>query len=1200
MFGKIAGFEFRYQLRNPVFWVAAVIFFLMTFASVTVPQVSIGGGGGGVHKNAPFMIGIIHLILAIFYMFVSTAFVANIVVRDDETGFGGILRSTRISKFDYLYGRFTGAFAAVCLSFLAVPAAIAIGSLMPWVDKETLGPLTIQPFVYAYVVLALPALLLTSSMFFTLATVTRSLMWTYVGVIALLILWTVAGIALDKPEFEKVAAVWEPFGTAAYGLATKYWTVADRNTLVPPLTGALLFNRLFAVALSALFLSSAFLLFRFQSGAQSGKRTKAAKLMATAAPDIAPPPLAALPKARFDAASAWAQLLARTRMDMGQVFGSPAYLVLLAMGLFNSIGALWFATDDTGYGGQIWPVTRALIPPLLGSFSLIPMIIAVYYAGELVWREREKKTHEIVDSTPVPDWAFVGPKTLAISLVLLSTLVISVFAAVIIQALKGYQLFQFGDYLLWYVLPQGIDWLLLAVLAVFFQTLSPHKFVGWGLMVIYLITTITFVNLGFEHNLYNYGGSPGVPLSDMNGQGKFWIGAAWFRVYWSAFAVLLLVLSYALWRRGAETRLWPRLKRLPRRLTGKAGATFALALAVFAGVGVFIYINTNVWNEYRTTIADEEWLADFEKTLISERRFDALPRPKIVSMTLKVDLYPHQPRATTLGSYVVENRTDAPLRDIHLLFDRDVTVKAVSIEGGRPAANPYKRFNYRIFALDTPMLPGERRVITFTTERAQRGFRNRGNETRVVDNGTFLNNAEIAPLLGVERSGLLQDRAKRRKYGLPAELRPAKLGDTASRSFHYLRHDADWVTADITISTVADQTPIAPGYEVSNTVKDGRRTARFVTEAPVLPFFSVQSARYKVSKETYKGVEIAVYYDPHHPWNVERMKTAGKASLDYFQANFSPYQFRQLRFLEFPAYADFAQAFANTMPWSENLGFIADYRDKSKFDLVTYIGAHEIGHQWWAHQIVGADQQGMTSLSETLAQYSALMVMKHMYGEDQIRKFLKYELDRYLRARGGEPVEELPLYKVEGQGYIHYRKGSLVMYRLQRELGEDAVNRALRRLLQRFAFKAAPYPTSLDLIAELRAVAPADKQALITDLFEKITLYDLKTKAMTVKKRADGRFDVSLTVEAKKVYADGKGVETASPMAEMLDVGLFTAMPGDKTFDRSKVVVMQPRMIRSGTQTLTFTVDKEPTYGGVDPYNYLIDRNSDDNLLKAG
>lgn len=1196
MFGKIAGFELRYQLRNPVFWVAALIFFLLTFASVTVPQVSIGGGGAGIHKNAPFAIGMTHLVMAVFYMFVSTAFVANIVVRDDETGFGAILRSTRISKVDYLYGRFTGAFAAVCLSFLAVPAAIVVGAFMPWVDRETLGPLTPQPFLFAYGVLALPALFLTSSLFFALATVTRSLMWTYIGVVALLIAWTIATIALDKPEWDKVVALWEPFGFGAYGLAAKYWTVAERNALTPAIEGLLLWNRMIVIGLGAAFLILPYALFRFQSAALSGKRAGRARLAAAAAVDEPPPPLKALPKARFDAAAARAQLLARTRLDMGQVFGSPAYLVLLAMGLFNAIGALWFATDDTGYGGQIWPVTRALIPPLMGSFSLIPMIVAVYYAGELVWREREKKTHEIVDSTPVPDWAFVGPKTLAISLVLFSTLLVSVLAAIVIQTIKGYTQFQLDAWLVWYVLPQAVDWVLVAVLAVFLQTLSPHKFVGWGLMVIYLITTITFVNLGFEHNLYNYGGSPNVPLSDMNGQGRFWIGAWWFRIYWSAFAVLLVVLSHALWRRGTEGRLWPRLARLPHRLTGKAGLTFAVALAVFAASGLFIYVNTNVWNEYRTSIDDEKWLADFEKTLL---RYEHTPRPKIVSMTLDVDLRPHEPSVTTLGSYVVENRTGAPLKEIHVLFNRDLTVKALSIQGARPKKT-FERFNYRIFALDTPMLPGERRVVTFTTERSQRGFRNRNNETRVVDNGTFLDSGEIAPGLGVERSGMLEDRAKRRKYGLPPEPRKAPLGDRRSMGFHYLRHDADWVTADITVTTDADQTPIAPGYEISNTVRDGRRTARFVTEAPVLPFFSVQSARYQVSRERYKGVDLAVYHDARHAWNIERMKAGMKRSLDYFQANFSPYQFRQVRFLEFPGYANFAQSFANTIPWSENLFFVADYRDRSKIDMVTYVGAHEIGHQWWAHQIIGADQQGATSLSETLAQYSALMVMKRMYGEDQIRRFLKFELDRYLRSRGGELVEELPLYRVEDQPYIHYNKGSLVMYRLQREIGEAAVNRALRALLARFAFKGAPYPTSMDLVAALRAEAPADKQALITDLFEKITLYDLKTRAMVVKKRADGRFDVTLTIEAKKLYADGKGKETASPMAEVLDVGLFTVMPGDKAFDSAKVVMMARRPIRAGTQTLTFTVDKAPKYGGVDPYNYLIDRNSDDNVLKAG
>ncbi len=108
--------------------------------------------------------------------------------------------------------------------------------------------------------------------------------------------------------------------------------------------------------------------------------------------------------------------------------------------------------------------------------------------------------------------------------------------------------------------------------------------------------------------------------------------------------------------------------------------------------------------------------------------------------------------------------------------------------------------------------------------------------------------------------------------------------------------------------------------------------------------------------------------------------------------------------------------------------------------------------------MIGADMQGGTMLSETLAQYSALMVMKQLYGEDKIRRFLKFELDRYLRGRGGEVVEELPLARVENQPYIHYRKGSLVMYLLQDRLGEEAVNRALRTILEKYKFKGAPYP----------------------------------------------------------------------------------------------------------------------------------------------
>ncbi len=1199
MFFKIAGFEFRYQTRQPIFWVAAILFVLLAFGTVASDNIQIGATAN-VHKNGPFVIAQTSLIFAVIYMFVTTAFVANVVVRDDDTGFGPMIYSTRVTKFDYLFGRFTGAYLAAALSFVAVPLGFWLGSLMPWVDPETLGPLMPQAYLFAYFYLALPVLFLSSAIFFTLATVTRSMMWAYVGVVAFVILRAVFSLVLTRQGMETVAALWEPNGIAAFGLATRYWTASERNTLIPAIEGYSLWNKLLWLAISFAFLALAYRLFRFETGKASRVQRKAAKL-AVAPRDAEPPtPIGGpLPKPVFNAATARAQLWARTRLDMGQVFKSPAYFVLLALSALLSVVNLWLITDVSLYGGRTYPVTRVMITALSGVFIAMSVIIAIYYAGELVWRERERRTNEIVDATAAPDWAFIAPKTLAISLVLISTYAVSILVAMVIQAIKGYVHFELGEYLLWWLIPQSIDVVLIAVLAIFVSALSPHKFVGWGVMVLWLISSLVMGNLGFEHSLYQYGSGPSVPLSDMNGQGQFWKGAYWLRLYWSAFAVILLVLAYGLWRRGAETRFLPRLRRLPQRLKGRAGVILALAVVVFAGSGGYIYLNTNVWNPYRTHLDDERFRADYEKALW---KFHDMPQPKITAVKLDVELYPHAPKVVTTGSYVIQNRTAAPLGEVHVRFqDRDLKVPVLSVQGAHLKA-AFPRFNYRIYAFDRPMAPGETRTIAFRTERAQRGFKNGAPLTAVMDNGTFVNNFDVAPALGMDRNGLLTDRSKRRKYGLPAERRPPALGDPSAAQFSLIGHDSDWVTADITLSTVADQTPIAPGYQVSSSVANGRRTTRFVTEAPILNFFSLQSARYAVKTVTYKGVAISVYYHPAHAWNVDRMIRTAEAGLDYYDANFSPYQFRQLRFLEFPApQGAFAQSFANTVPWSEGLVFIADATsDPSRIDMVTYVGAHELGHQWWAHQVIGADEQGATMLDETLAQYSALMVMKHMYGPDMIRKFLKYELDNYLKSRGGEALEELPLDRVENQPYVHYRKGSLVMYRLQDEIGEDAVNRALRRFIHDHAFRSAPYPTALELVNDFRAEAPADKQQLITDLFEKITLYDLKARTAVAKKRPDGRWDVTLTFDAKKLYATGQGKETEAPLVgETVDVGVFTAEPGKKTFSAKDVLSMQRRPIRSGTQSYVVTVDKEPLFAGVDPYNKRIDRNSEDNDIKV-
>ncbi|GMM93378.1 ABC transporter permease/M1 family aminopeptidase [Qipengyuania sp. MTN3-11] len=1191
MFAKIAAFEVRYQFRNPVFWVAVVLFFLLTFGATASENIQIGSGGN-VHVNAPYAIVQTHLVLTLFFMFVSTAFVANVVVRDEESGFGPMVRSTRVGKVDYLLGRFAGAFLAAATAFLSVPLAVWLGSSMPWVDPETVGPNRLAWYAEAYLLYGLPNVFMASALFFAVATMTRSMMYTYVAVVVFIVLNVVLGtIGQSQPQLRDFITYAEPFGLAAFGLETRYWTAAEMNSQLPAFAGAIAWQKLLWSGIGVLALVLALLRFRFGerglSARKARRRAKKEAKLAAGTPRI----VEVLPGLDPDRAG-WARLVSRTRFEVSQVVRSPAFFILLAIGLFNTFGALYFGNEL--YGTPARPVTFSLIEPLIGSFVLIPVIIAIYYGGELVWRDRERKMHEIIDATSVPGWSYMVPKTVAVALVLFATVLISVVGAMLIQLARGVTP-EFGKFFFWYVLPLSVDMVILAILAVFVQALSPNKYIGWGIMVLYIVAQLVLNSLGFEHPLYSYGDTGQTLVSDLNGTEVGGAASWWLRLYWGAFALMLAVLAHLLWRRGADAALRPRLRRLPRRLVSPSGALLAGGLLVAIATGSFLFWQMNIVEDYRTQDDAEALQARYEKKYL---QYENVAQPAATAVVLDVDLYPSETRMEAQGRVDFVNDTGEPIRQLHLrLPDPLIEIRRIEVPGARLTMED-DEFNYRIFTFDEPLAPGEAGRFTFATRRWQQGLRAGGDDTRLVENGTFLANSEFMPQIGMNRAGLLQDRATRRKYGLEPELRPAKLEDESALEKNYI--GADWVTADITVSTVPGQTPVAPGVRVSDQTVDGRRTARFVSESPILSFFSIQSADYALAERGADGVNLQVFYHPEHDFNVERMLTAMERALGYYRANFGPYQFPHARIIEFPGYATFAQAFAGTMPYSERIGFIADNAAKEDIDYVTYVTAHEVAHQYWAHQLISADRQGGTIMVETLAQYSALMVMKELYGEDKIRRFLKFELDNYLNGRGSEIIEELPLERVEDQGYIHYRKGAVVMYLLQDRLGEDRVNAMLRNLLDRYRFKGPPYASSTDLVDGFLGLARNESERrLVRDLLQRITIYDLKAEEAVVRELPDGRFETTLTVDAGKAYADGQGKERDSRLDVPIEVGLFLEEPGDGAFDRSKVLYLERRLITSGRQPIKIVTRRRPVHAGIDPYNKFIDRNSEDNLTET-
>ena len=1183
-------FELRQQLRSPLLWLLAGLFAVLGFGAAASDAVQIGGGIGNVYRNAPSVIATWLTIFTLLGMLIITIFISGALLRDFELGTSELFFASPIRKRDYLFGRLGAALLASFVVYVVIGLGIFIAQFMPWIDPARLGPVSLKPYFWAFAVFVVPNLLFTGAVLALLAVTTRSILWVYIGVLGFIVLYGVSAALTKDLDSVWVATLIEPLGQRALGRTMRYWSAEERNTGLPAIAGYILANRALWISVALALFAATFALFRTErsgTGRRFGRKARAAKTVASTR--VAPVVVPRIEPA-FSSATPWRQFLRQLRFDSVGVVRSVPFLVMLAFGVANFIATA--LNTQVLYGTKIYPVTSQMLSAFQGSMGLFLVIIVLFYSGELVFKERGARINEVSDAMPVPNWVPLAAKFATLVIVIFVFQAIGALASIAIQLGKGYTHIEPGVYV-GTLLLQSVGFILMGGLALCLQVFTNNKFVGYALLILVLVLQTVLGTLDFTHNLYNFDGWPNAPYSDMNGFGHFLGPQLWFKAYWGLFVLALLLLASVLWVRGADAGAKQRWALAKQRLHGKAGIALAGSVLAFAAVGAFLFWNTNVRNDYLPPDARLDLQARYERDF---SKYKHLPQPKVLAVSTDVDLHPETQSMRVHGIYHVHNPYAGPIPDIHVQVEDDKTLTDIDMGGAKLALHD-KLLGYRIYHLDRPLQPGEQRDITFDMDFHPTGIQNDTAQHQIVGNGTFVN-SQMFPMFGYQTQGEIQDRNERRKRGLGEPTRMPKLEDKAALASNYLTDDADWIDFKSTICTAPDQIALSPGYLQKTFTRNGRRCFSYAMDRPMLDFYSFLSARWRVKKGEYNNIPIEVYYDAKHPYNVERMIQATQKSLAYYEANFTPYQHHQVRILEFPGYDSFAQSFANTIPYSESVGFIADLRDKDAIDYVFYITAHEVAHQWWAHQVIGANVQGATVLSESLAQYSALMVMEKEYGREKMRRFLKTELDNYLSGRGGEKLEELPLYRVENQQYIHYRKGSLVFYRLREDMGEAALNRALHKFLVDWAYKPPPYPTTLDLLKYIRAEARPDQQDLITDLFEKISFYDDRVVDATAKKRSDGKYEVTLKLHAAKRYADGKGKETPGRLDDWMDVGVFARGPSGKEADE-KVLYLQRHRITTEDPTITVVVDQAPYEAGLDPYNKLIDRVSDDNRKRV-
>ncbi|QJR34505.1 ABC transporter permease/M1 family aminopeptidase [Gemmatimonas groenlandica] len=1189
MFGTLFAFELRGHFRRPATWLYVAIVFLLAFFAISTDAVLVGPALGKVKRNSPYALAQMYAIMLAIGQIITSALVGTTVLRDYEAGVHELLFTTRITRAGYLAAKYVAALIAMLLVFSALPVGALLGTLMPWIDGSTVQSIVLWHYIQPFLAVGVPGVFFISSMLFAVGSLTRSSFAVYVCGILLLVGYSVAGRLVQTLDRDQLANLIDPFALRSIDLVTRYWTPVEKNARTLPLDSFLGANRLLWVAVGVVLLVAAFRFMRLEKEAPVTSRRKAIK---AAERERVMPKSGWRPRETYAPPSAIVGWWGVTTFHIRSLIRSVPFLAIAAIGFINVLMSAWFA-DQNGQN-RSWPMSWLMAETSVGSAALFMVVLLTFYAGELVWRERQVRLDQVLDASPVRTVSVLAGKFTAMMALLFAFGTVAMLGSMTVQVLKGYPVINLGVYALYVYGTDFPGWFVMVALAFLVQSLVPRKPIGHVIVILIWVANIATANLGYDYRLLQIAASPAMRWSDLNATGPYLQSFLAVHGFNLSVAAILLAVTYVVWHRG--TAMASLRDRLAPRLRGGVSALAAGGAVGATAFGGLFYYNASIVNPYFTRKEGERRQVAYERTW---RPLETLTPPKVVATSITVDLQPTAGTARTATSYTMVNRLSRAIDSVLVNVASDlpglgVTLDTLRFDRPHTVLKADTAFGVQLVRLATPLAPGDSLRLRVVQHYARRGFPSGEPDRSLVENGTFFNRDKF-PTLGYGQDQELQSDELRRKYKLPLQRRGKPRTDVVALQRQSFSQDADFVSFEATVSTDPDQIAMAPGYLQKEWASNGRRYFHYVMDKPMPNFFSVLSARWTVTKTMWRDVPVEVYHYAGHTFNVARMLEASKASLEFFSNEFGVYPHRQLRILEFPRYAGFAQSFPNTVPYSEAIGFVArvDSSDVEDTDLPYFVTAHEIAHQWFPYQRMPADVEGAQMLSESLSEYAALVVTDRLHGRAFTQKFLRAELERYLRGRAGETKGEHPLTRVDLQAYIWYQKGSLALFALRDLIGESALHGALRAYLDEGRFAGPPYATTLDLMKHIRAATPDSMQMAVDDYFETITLWDVKTDSVLTAKQANGQYKVTVVGTATKFRADSLGTEAPAPLNDYIDVGVFAAPKAGARIGAPLAV--RKIKVTSGVVRAEFIVKSTPARAGIDPYNLLIDRVPSDN-----
>lgn len=1196
MFKEIIFFEIKRALRSPALYLYWTILFILAFLLINIAggafeSINMNIAGDNVYINSPGLLNIIFGIFSYLGIFIVATVTSTIVIKDFRYDTLSLIFTTRIQKIQYVFGRFTAALLLNLFIFTAVGIGIYIGTLMPYLRADNFGDFMWSAYLSPYMARIIPNLFFITALFFSLSLLLRNVIVNWLCILGLYILYAIGGSLMKDIDNQNIAALLDPFGMIASMVVTTGNSASDMNNNTVPLENVYLFNRILWVGIGILSLFITYLKFKFSFALKPVRLFKKKKQISAISSTERKQTKFNLPK--LDKKQNKNSLLKIFRHQISfelKYLSKNVYFIIISL---LAIIFMFVASETIGkmFDTETYPVTYQVISILKGSLSIFLYILIILFSGELLSRDKSYNIDEITNTQPTKRWIFLLSKMISLATVVAGLLLIMIFCGIFFQSRAGYYNFEISQYFISIFGLEYVKYILLIAISFFVHSLVNNKYIGYVVMIVFMVWQNIFAGSILEHNMLIYGEGPSWFYSDMNSYGfsifPYWV----FKSYWLIFATMLVVISNQLLVAQSETNIKARLSLLKTRLDKKVKLSLLSLIILFACSGTYIFINTNIINTFKTSYTYEKQDVEYEKTY---KKYANIAQPKITDVKINADIYPKEGQLIVKGKYILKNLSNKAIDSIHI--NKDELIEKINFKTANKLVHSNDKLNYYIYKLDKPLQPGDSIKMTFNRISKAKGFANNGKQNITHKNGTFFNNSRF-PSMGYDSNRELTSNKLRKKHHLKEKQVELKMDDKNGLKRNFITPDADFVSFEATLSTSIDQIAMAPGTLIKEWTKGDRKYYHYRMPIKMINFYAILSARYDIYKEKHqlasgKEIDISIYHHKGHKYNLKNMTRGVKQSLDHYSQAYSEFQYDQLRIVEFPRFASFAQSFPNMIPFSEGIGFIADLRelenkdisfDQLKIDYPFYVTAHEMAHQWWAHQTIAANVEGSQMLMESVTQYSAFKVMKKYYGKEKMKKFLRDETFTYLSSRKGESHHERPLTKVaSNQSYIYYNKGGQALYAIDDYLGGNILDETLREFNAKFAFKGEPYATTKDFMDILMPKVPDSLHYFVDDLMNKITLYNNDVRAANYTRNENFEYLTEVEIEGQKLYADGLGKETVADMNDIVEIGIYNS--------KGKQVMLKKVRILSGIHKYHFKLNRKPSEVIIDPYYKIIDK----------